>query len=195
MKHAGRKLYHSLGGLFLLGIYYVFGSGRAFAVYGLLFAGIMIFDIARLRIPAFNRWAMQKLSSVIRPGEADTLSGSPAYVLGVALTLYLFDPLVATAAILFLVFGDVFASIVGEAWGKTKFRDKSLEGTAAFVVAGFIAGAAPHLFGAGLAPSILVAGVVTAAAVEILTPRWLNDNLSIPLITAAVMTLLGGMAG
>jgi dolichol kinase len=188
----GRKLYHSLGGLFLLGIYFVFGSGRAFAVYGLLFAGIMAFDITRLRIPAFNRWAMEKLSSVIRPGEADTISGSPAYVLGVALTLYLFDLPVATAAILFLVFGDVFASIVGEAWGKTKFRDKSLEGTAAFVVAGFIAGAAPHLLGTGVAPPILAAGVVTAAAVEIFTPGWLNDNLSIPLLSAAVMTLLGG---
>jgi len=192
VKHAGRKLYHSLGGLFLLGIYYVFGSGRAFAVYGVLFAGIMTFDIARLRIPAFNRWAMRKLSSVIRPGEADTLSGSPTYVLGVAFTLYIFSLPVATAAILFLVFGDVFASVVGERWGKTKFRDKSLEGTAAFVVAGFIAGAAPHLLGGGVGLPILGAGVIVAAAVELFTPRWLNDNLSIPLMSAAVMTLLGG---
>ena len=39
---------------------------------------------------------------------------------------------------------------------------------------------------------MLLAGAVTAAVVEILTPKRLNDNLTIPLVSGAVMTLLLG---
>ena len=195
MKNPGRKFYHTLGGLGLLAIYHVLGPRQAFPVYLLLLAGILAFDLARLRIPEFGAWAMRHMGSLLRPEEVATISGSPAYILGVALTLYLFDLPVATAAVLFLVFGDVCASIVGEPWGKTKFRDKSLEGTAAFVAAGLAAALLYRLFGETPPFVLLACGVVTAAIVEIFTPRRLNDNLTIPLAAAAIMTILGKVAG
>ena len=195
MKNPGRKLYHVLGGLALLGVYLYLGPRQAFPVYLLLLAGILVFDLTRLRHPGFGAWAMKSMGSLLRPGEAATISGSPAYVLGVALTLYLFDLPIATAAVLFLIFGDVCASIIGEQWGKTKFRDKSLEGTAAFVVAGLAAALLYRLFGETPPFALLACGVVTAAIVEIFTPRRLNDNLTIPLAAAAIMTILGKLAG
>jgi dolichol kinase len=195
VKNPGRKFYHTLGGLGLLAVYHVLGPRQAFPVYLLLLAGILAFDLARLRLPEFGAWAMKNMGSLLRPAEATTISGSPAYVLGVALTLYLFDLPVATAAVLFLVFGDVSASIVGEAWGKTKFRDKSLEGTAAFVATGLAAALLYRLFGETPPFALLACGVVTAAIVEIFTPRRLNDNLTIPLAAAAAMTILAKLAG
>ena len=195
MKNVGRKAYHAAGGLVLLGIYHFLAPRQAFAVYASLLAVLLLFDLARLRLPAFNTWALERMGTLMRPGEAGTLTGSPAYVVGAALTLFLFDLPVATAAVLFLAFGDVAATLVGESWGRTKFRGKSAEGTAAFVVAGFIAGAAPHLFGIGVALPILAAGVITAAVVEVTEPLGLNDNLSIPLSAAAIMTLLGRLLG
>ena len=191
MKHVGRKLYHAAGGLFLLGLYLLLGPEKAFFVYLLLFLGILAFDLARLRLPSLNAWALERMGTLLRPGEADTLSGSPTYILGVALSLFLFDLPVAIAAVLFLVFGDVAATIIGEYWGKTRFLGKSFEGTAAFVVAAFAAGLVPRLYGLSLSFFVLFAGAVTAAIVELLTPRRLNDNLTIPLISGAVMTLLG----
>jgi dolichol kinase len=191
VKHVGRKLYHVAGGLFLLGLYLFLGPEKAFLVYLLLFLGILAFDLARLRLPSLNAWALEGMGTLLRPEEADTLSGSPTYILGVALSLFLFDLPVAIAAVLFLAFGDVAATIVGETWGRTGLLGKSLEGTAAFVVAGIAAGALPHLFGRGLPFPVLFAGAATAAVVELLTPRRLNDNLTIPLISGAVMTLLG----
>jgi dolichol kinase len=193
VKNVGRKFYHVAGGLFLLGLYLFLGRERAFFTCLLLFLGVLAFDLTRLRLPSFNAWALERMGTLIRAGEAHTLSGSPTYILGVALTLFLFDLPVAIAAVLFLAFGDVAATIVGEAWGRTRFLGKSLEGTAAFVAAGFAAGTIPHLFGPGLPLPLLFAGAVTAAIVEILTPRRLNDNLTIPLISGAVMTLLGGL--
>ena len=152
--------------------------------------GILGFDLARLRIPAFNAWALGRMGTLLRTGEANTLSGSPSYILGVALSLLFFDIPVAAAAVLFLAFGDVAATIVGESWGRTKFLGKSLEGTAAFIFAGIVAGFIPHLFGRGLPLSVLLTGAVTAAVVEVLTPKRLNDNLTIPLISGTVMTFL-----
>lgn len=191
MKNVGRKWYHVLGGVFLLGIYYLLRPGQAFFLYLLLFLALLSFDLARLRIPAFNEWAIGRMDTLLRPGEARTLSGSPSYVAGAALTLFLFDLPVATAAVLFLVFGDVAATIVGESRGRMKFRGKSLEGTLAFVIAGMAAGLAVRLLGQGVSLPVLTAGAVTAAAVEALTPKRLNDNLTIPIISGMVMTLAG----
>lgn len=190
MKHVGRKLYHFLGGILLLAVYHLLDPLPALLVYAALFAGILLFDLARLRLPAFNERVLEKMGTLLRPGEAATISGSPSYVLGVALTVFLFPLAVATAAVLFLAAGDVSASIVGEAWGRTKFLGKSLEGTAAFVVAGLAAGLAARLFSPGVPLPVLAAGAVTAAAIEVLTPKRLNDNLTIPLIAAGVMSLL-----
>jgi dolichol kinase len=192
VKNVGRKFYHVAGGLFLLGLYLFLGRERAFFTYLLLFLGVLAFDLTRLRLPSFNAWALERMGTLIRAGEAHTLSGSPTYILGVALSLFLFELPVAIAAVLFLAFGDVAATIVGESWGRTRFLGKSLEGTAAFIVAGIAAGTVPHLFGHGLPLPALFAGAVTAAVVEVLTPRRLNDNLTIPLISGAVMTLLRG---
>ena len=190
MKNVGRKFYHSLGGVLLLSLYFVLGPEKAFAAYLVLFLVILSFDMARLRLPALNAWALERMGTLLRKGEANTLSGSPSYILGVALSLFLFDLPVALAAVLFLAFGDVAATIVGESWGRTKFLGKSLEGTAAFVFAGIVAGFIPHLFGRGLPLPVLLAGAATAAVVEVLTPKWLNDNLTIPLISGTVMTFL-----
>lgn len=195
MKHPGRKLYHTLGGLLLLGIYHVLGPRQAFPVYVLLLACVMAFDLARLRLPAFGAWTMKHMGSILRTTEAGTISGSPTYIAGVALTLFLFELPVATAAVLFLVFGDVCATMVGESWGRTKFRDKSFEGTVAFVAAGLAAGLLGRLFVPGPSLPLLACGVFTAAIVEVCTPRRLNDNLTIPLGAAAAMTVLARLAG
>lgn len=190
MKNTGRKIYHLAGGLFLLGIYSLFDRPLALAVYLALLGGILLFDAARLRIPAFNRWTQRRMGTLLRPGEAETISGSPSYVAGVALALLLFDLPVATAAILFLAVGDVAATAVGEAWGRTRIGQKSLEGSAAFLASGLLAGLAARAAGSGPAIPVLLAGVCAAAAVEILTPPRLNDNLTIPLCSGAVMALL-----
>lgn len=183
MKNVGRKFYHAFGGIFLLVVYIIAGRRLAFVLFAILLAGILLFDLARIRIPAFGRWAQARLSSLLRPGEEGKISGSPSYVLGIALALFLFDLPVAVAAVLFLAFGDVAASIVGEAWGRTRFLGKSLEGTAAFIAVALIAGLTAGALGYAPTLPVLAAGAIVAAFVEIFTPRALNDNLTIPLVS------------
>ncbi len=190
MKHLGRKLYHVFGGAGLLGLWFALGRPRAFYAYAALLAAVLLFDLARFTLPRFNAWVMAKLRGLLRPGEERSLSGSPAYVAGVALTLLLFPEPAAVAAILFLLVGDVSATTVGENWGRHKIGAKSLEGTAAFFAAACAAGlAARAVYGAPPAGAI-VAGAWCAALVELFLPRFANDNLVIPPIAALAMTLL-----
>src|SRR5574340_802221 len=148
MKHFGRKLYHLVGGLGLLWLYFLVGRDRVFIVYAALIAGILAIDIARLRIPAFNHFIYRRFASFIRKNEEGKLTGTAPYVLGVAFTLYFYRTDIAAAAVCFLAFGDVAATTVGERYGKTKIAgEKSLEGTLAFVAAAVIGGFSLALVG------------------------------------------------
>lgn len=190
MKHLGRKLYHVLGGLALLAVWFALGRPRAFFTYGAILAAALLFDAARFLAPGFNAWAMANLRGFLRPGEERKLNGSPAYICGVALTLLLFPEPAAVAAILFLVVGDVSATTVGERFGRHQVGAKSLEGTAAFFCAACLAGFAARALLPGPPPGAIVAGAWCAALVELLLPRFANDNLVIPLVAAFAMTIL-----
>jgi diacylglycerol kinase (CTP) len=188
--HPGRKLYHVLGGLGLLAVWFALGRPRAFYAFAAILAAALLFDLARFLAPRFNAWAMARLGGFLRPSEERKLSGTPPYIAGVALTLLFFPEPAAVAAILFLVVGDVSATAVGERWGRHKIGAKSLEGTAAFFAAAGIAGFAARAFLGGPPPAAIAAGAWCAALVELFLPRFANDNLVIPLAAAFAMTIL-----
>lgn len=194
MKHIGRKVYHLVGGLGLLSVYYLLGRNQALLFYATLFSIVLAVDGARLLVPAWNRFVFTRLRSFVREKEAHTLTGTPSYVLGVGLSLYAYAPEIATAAVCFLALGDVAATTIGERYGKTRIGDKSLEGTVAFAVASLGAGFILSFAGVHLAPWIIIVGSLVAAGVELL-PLMVNDNLVIPIVSGAVMELALRWAG
>jgi dolichol kinase len=190
LRHAGRKLFHLLGGLGLLSLYFLAGAGASFVIYAALVIASILFDVARLRLPAFNGWIYHRFGSFIRNSEADKITGTAPYILGVALSLYFYRVDIASAAVCFLAFGDVAATTVGERYGRTKIMGvKSVEGTVAFVLTALAAGFALALVGITVAPVLIVAGALIAAGVELL-PLPINDNLMIPLVSGGAMELL-----
>jgi len=195
MKHIGRKLFHLLGGLGLLSLYYLLGRQNALIFYGLLIAVVLAVDITRLRVPVFNQFIQARFSSFIRKNEANKLTGTAPYVLGIGLSLLLYRTDIATAAICFLAFGDVAATAVGERYGRTKISGKkSLEGTLAFVAVAVTVGFLLPLSGIHLMYGIALAGAIAAAGVE-LVPLPVNDNLVIPLVSGGVMELIARATG
>ena len=190
MGHLGRKLYHVLGGVGLLAVWFALGRPRAFYAYAAILAAALLFDVARFTLPRFNAWAMQRLGGFLRPGEEHKLNGTPPYVAGVALTLLFFPEPAAVAAVLFLAVGDVSATAVGERWGRHRVGAKSLEGAAAFFAAASLAGLAARAALGGPTAGAVAAGAWCAALLELFLPRFANDNLVIPLVAAFAMTLL-----
>lgn len=188
MKYIGRKIYHILGGMGLLSLYFVFNRNTAFTVYGVLIVVVLMFEIVRIRRPVWNNYIYTHLGGVIRANEEQKMTGTVPYILGVGLSLYAYSTPVATAAICFLAFGDVAATTIGERYGKTKIGGKSLEGTAAFIVASLLVGFLLPVVGLKLASWVIVLGALAAACIELL-PISLNDNLIIPIMSGAVMAL------
>jgi len=190
MKHIGRKLYHLFGGLGLLALYFLLGRRNALLCYGILFLATLAIDMARLKIPAFNRFFYAHFSSFLRKNELNKLTGTAPYVLGIGLTLLSYRAEIAAAAVCFLAFGDVAATTIGERWGRTKIAgDKSLEGTLAFAVIAAASGFALLLAGVHLTLGLIVAGALVAAGVE-LAPLRVNDNLMIPVVSGGAMELI-----
>jgi len=190
MRHLGRKLYHLLGGLGLLSLYYLLGRQHAMICYGILIVVVLGVDITRLRVPAFNQFIQSRFSSFIRKNEANKITGTAPYVLGIALTLLLYRTDIATAAICFLAFGDVAATTVGERYGRTKISgEKSLEGTLAFVAAAVLSGILLNFAGIHLLHGLVLTGSIIAAGVELL-PLPVNDNLVIPVVSGGAMELI-----
>jgi dolichol kinase len=188
MNQIGRKLYHVLGGVGLLSLYYMLGRDRALVVYGIFFVTALGLDIIRLTMPAVNRFIFTRFKSFVRTNEEHKLTGTPPYILGIGLSLYAYSPEVATAAICFLAFGDVAATAIGERYGATKIGDKSLEGTFAFIVAAAASGFLLTAMGIHLLTWVMLLGVLVAAGAELLTLP-VNDNLLIPIVAGGVMEL------
>ena len=191
MRHVGRKLFHLLGGLGLLSLYYLLSRPNALISYGLIALAVLVFELIRLKYPALNRFIQRYAMGFIRMNEVNTFTGILPYVIGVGMSLFLYPTHIATAAILFLACGDVSATAIGERFGRMKiYRGKSLEGALAFVVVSVAVGLALNLTGSQVPIIVLCLGATTAASVELFLPRFLNDNLAIPVVAGGVMTLL-----
>jgi dolichol kinase len=113
----------------------------------------------------------------------------PYFTSGAFLASLLYSPPVAKASLILLTFGDVSATMVGQSFGRIRIGRKSLEGSAAFVAAGALA--AIFLSPLHHLPLATIAiGALSGALIELVSTR-VNDNLTIPVVTGGVMTLLG----
>jgi dolichol kinase len=190
VKHVGRKIYHLLGGLFIIAAYIYLGRARGLTVLAALTAVATAIDASRFIFPKFNYFIFKHFRALIRESERNTITGTPPYLMGMLGSLFLFSLPVAVCSIIFLACGDVSATIVGERWGTTKISGvKSLQGTSAFFAASLLSGALAGVYWQGLPLYVVAAGALTASVVEIL-PLKFNDNLTIPIISGAVMQAL-----
>lgn len=149
-------------------------------------------EFLRVRSTRVNELMMTLFGRVAHAHERHRVNSSTWFVTGLLLIAMAFPRPACAAAVMALAVGDTAASLVGRRWGRTRLRSgRSLEGTAAFaLVAGLAAtlvlrGAFPMAWAqAALLGSI--AGV-SGALTELYSER-LDDNFSIPVTVAAVLT-------
>ena len=102
-----------------------------------------------------------------------------------------FDQSVAVLALLFLALGDPTAALVGSRMPGPRLLGKSPGGTAAFAGVSMLVVLGLSLTGGVDYHWSMLVGGLLAALVE-LPPLPVDDNLTIPLASGAVMQLLGG---
>jgi len=175
-----RNLFHFSGIVIPLACLFL-GKGAAVGLSVVLLSVSVVIEVLRIK----GRLRMTFLEKNIKEKERKAPTGSFFFLLGAVVTLALFKEHAAVPALLILAVSDPLSSLVGRHFGKTRFLGKSLEGTCAF----FLSSLAILLFFHLSLFNILLAALAATAA-ELFTMKPLDDNLSIPIVSAAVLSLL-----
>lgn len=192
--HLARKIWHMSGVSMIAGLYSY--MPEKYALLALVIAWVLFvpMDFIRLRVPAFNDVLVHFFKPIMREYELKGLAGTSYLLTGVTLVAALFPREIVTLTLLFLAFADPIASFFGIKFGKDKILgNKSLQGTlAAFVVCGTLTYG--YLSYKGLMLDrifmmTLLGGLIGALAE--LIPIWdLDDNLSLPVVSATALYFL-----
>jgi dolichol kinase len=177
---AARNLFH-FSGVVIPVCYILFGKTTATFFALSLFFVCLTLDILRIRGQLRLGWA----EACFKVHERHGLSGSFFYTISAFITVLVFERNVAIAALFVLCVSDPLSSLVGRHVGRVRLiYNKSLEGSLTFFASSFLI-----LFAFAFRPGPSVAVAAIAALTELFTPRFIDDNLSIPIVTAIALTL------
>jgi glycerol-3-phosphate acyltransferase PlsY len=116
------------------------------------------------------------------------LTGASWVLIGMFITIFIFQKYIAVLSILFMVFGDTFAALIGKSIPMGQIGQKTLSGS----FGGLVVILAISFLLRDYVPFIpAVGGGIVAMIVEVL-PIQLDDNLTIPLSSGLMMTFLTG---
>jgi dolichol kinase len=187
-----RTFFHILGGLFLSWIGYFIDPPLNWILLGSIFAAAVLTEAARLLVPRMNDAVKVLIGPLMRAHEEKGLTGAVPFTGGVFLAFLLFQPAVALAAMVPLVFGDRAGLLVGKSVGRVSFKGKTLEGSLACLAAGFLIYLAlariwPEVFSFSWIVLFFAALIGTLAEAM---PRPFDDNLTIPLAVGMFLTFV-----
>jgi len=187
-----RKAIH-LSSLSIPVIYWFISRELALLLLVPLFSGFFLIDLLKNFFTPVSTWYYKTFDSMLRTHELKQtkahLNGA-TYIVMAALLLVLFFPkIIAVTAFSLVAVSDTLAAIIGKSFGKHRFGQKSVEGSVAFLLSALaVISIVP-----GLNFSVGIIMALTATLTEAFIVRIgvfkIDDNLSIPLVSAAVGTL------
>jgi len=204
-----RKLLHLFALLMPVGIFYLpkFSLSPLIAagVLAFLFAGSVVVEYLRFRIPMIQKIFYIFFGSMLRDEESGKTTGS-TFVIGAALlcailfTLFTNKFHVAFMVLFIFILGDAIAAIVGQSIGRIKIGKKSLEGSLAcflmclllfFGVFPFFPGLLDSWHGKVSVPIAVMVALSTTifelVPLKITRNFVINDNLAVPVISGFLM--------
>ncbi len=191
-----RKTTH-MGAMVIPGGYYLLGleKGGALSIMVPITLFMILIDISRLRQWGLWRHVFGKVfAPMIRAHEqAGDFTGATYILISACATIALFSKPIAIAALAFIIVGDSLAAVIGRRYGRHRFLNgKSFEGSAACLFGTVVVALVARYL--DLPVSIGLIGALTAAVIEAL-PLGVDDNISVPLVSGAIMTLSTALLG
>jgi glycerol-3-phosphate acyltransferase PlsY len=157
----------------------------------ILIGGVVLFflalDLVRLISKKINVFFFKDIKDLYKPKEYKKFSSITLFLFASFITVLVFDRAIAVLAVSHLIFGDFFSKFFGVHFGRTRIFNKSLEGSLAHLNACFISGYIFLHFVPLSIPAYLT-GVFVASLSEVL-PLGVNDNFSVPLLSASSMSV------
>jgi dolichol kinase len=150
----------------------------------------LLLDAARLNNHRVYNYFSFLFRPFLRESEQKRIGGAFYLTTGCLITALIFSRPLAGMAVLFLTFGDLSATLIGSWKGRIQLWGKSLEGSLACLAACGLIAFIASLNNVAIAPLALSMGVLSATVLEAL-PWGINDNLSLPIGSAAIMLAVG----
>ena len=179
-----RKIVH-MGTILYPICYNILPRSTAILIAGIFVLLDIIIETIRLTFKPVNKFILKYAAAgMYRKHEENNISTLIWTLSGGFLTMFMFqDSKVITTALLFMVFGDSAAGLIGTHHGKTKILNKSVEGSLACFIVCFIC--AIFFFPWQIA---LIAAVV-ATIIEFL-PLPFSDNFWLPVLSGFTLQFL-----
>lgn len=188
-----RRLFHMGSGITVAFIYnFLLTHQQAVSILGTITCVLYIVEQVRINYPEFAGNFEQYSKYLLRAEEQLKESAGIPFVMGLLLTILSFPKPVAVVAILTLAVADPLSALIGIRFGRIRIvAHKSIEGSSAFFIGCFLATVLVFLGYTQSTATIFGLGFFVAFTVSVfeMIPIRLDDNLTIPLFTAAVTWL------
>jgi glycerol-3-phosphate acyltransferase PlsY len=184
-----RKLWHLLGGSFFPVLAFFVPKEALLITLGAMTGVFVAWEIARLNNASVNRWMASHLGVILKNEERYRPTGTTCLLISSLAVFFLFDKYVAITSLLFVSIGDLVATVIGEEYGRQMlFNNKTLEGSLACLASCLLIGMLMSRISPSMALEVAMVGAVSATIIELL-PIPVDDNLTIPLLSAGAMML------
>ncbi len=175
-------------------LYYFMSKVTALQILIPLTLLFLLSDVARLFHPATGRLYARFFGFLLRSHERNDrgrrLTGATYVLLSATFCIIVFPKVIMLTAFAILIISDSAAALIGGKWGKHPFMQKSVEGTAAFLVTALIVVAvAPKVAYVPLEYVIGAVGAILGTFVEAMSIK-IDDNVSIPISISVAMWLM-----
>ena len=183
MAELNRKIIH-LGSVLIpiSYLWYVKEQNTMILIMICLFTISMIIDLLRIKLSILNNFFKYFFSKMLRECEANgQITGASWLLLGSLLTIIFFPIHIAVPALIYLTIGDSFAALVGKAFPYGKVGTKSITGSLTGIIFSSIVALGLNEV---LPFGVIILGSIVAMIIELLPHRTLNDNLTIPTLSA-----------
>jgi dolichol kinase len=183
-----------------------------FFILSSLFLFLVSVELLRFNIPAFQELFLKVAGPLIKEKEQNKINAAVPYILALALVCAFLPRDIVVLSLLYLTFGDPMAAYIGGKYGTIRFYNgKSLQGTVGAMIGASIIGFGFMILITLFFPAnsqlllwsekgvnfssigIIIAGAIAAFIIEFVSSDgFLDDNLTIPLGSGVVMTVLLG---
>ena len=146
----------------------------------------IVLEYLRVRSAVIKKIFNNFLKSMLRIHEMDgKYTGATWIFISSTLTIAIFPKEIAIISLVYMNLGDTIAGLVGRKFGKTKFYNKSIEGSLAGLIVCLLSG---YLVNLTLPLVVVFSGAFAAMFIELL-PMPIDDNLSVPLFAGTIMVI------
>ncbi len=197
----GRRLLHLSIGVIMATLYGIFlEHSHAVSLLGTLVGLFYIFEQVRLNYPEYAEKLSPLTRLLYRAEEQLKESSAIPYLVSSLLTILIFPKVIAIAAILTLAIADPASAIIGIKFGRKRIvPHKSLEGSSAFFLACLLCiylsfKIAPQRTEQDEIFFFAITSAFFSSLAEML-PIKLDDNITIPLSSAIIMSILSVVFG